>query len=93
MAGETEKPTFETPAHERNWIDDPANVTKIVYALVAACVALVVIDPFVHKHGYFPIEHFPGFYAVCGLVACVLMVLVSKALRVVVKRSEDYYDD
>lgn len=83
---------FVTPEHERTWIDDPKNVDRIVYALYAVCALLVVIDPFVHKHGPFAIEHVWGFYAFYGFVACVGLVLAAKWLRTILMRSEDYYD-
>ncbi len=83
---------FVTPEHERTWIDDPKNVDRIVYALYAVCALLVVIDPFVHKHGPFEIEHYWGFYAFYGFVACVGLVIAAKMLRVILMKPEDYYD-
>ena len=84
---------FVTPEHERTWIDDPKNVNRIVYALYAVCAFLILIDPLVHKHGKFEIEHYFGFYGFYGFVGCVFLVLAAKALRIVLMRPEDYYDD
>ena len=56
------------------------------------CALLLVIDPFVHKHGPFKIEHIWGFYGIFGFVACVAVVLIAKQLRKVLMRPEDYYD-
>ena len=89
---DSEHKHFQTPPHERTWIDDPKNVDRIVYALYAVCALLVVIDPFVHKHGPFAIEHVWGFYAIYGFVACVGLVLAAKLLRVILMKPEDYYD-
>jgi hypothetical protein len=83
---------FETPPQDRTWIDEPRNVNLIVYALYAVCALLVVIDPLVHKHGYFEIEHVWGFYAFYGFVGCVGLVLAAKLMRVILMRPEDYYD-
>ena len=83
---------FVAPEHERTWIDYPKNVDKIVYALYALCVFLLVIDPFVHKHGPFAIIYIWGFYAFYGFIACVGLVIAAKWLRVIVMRPEDYYD-
>lgn len=74
------------------WLDDKRNVKKICYALYAFSAALLVIDPFIHKHGPFAIEHWWGFYGVYGFVGCVFLVLAAKELRRLVMRSEDYYD-
>ena len=84
---------FETPPHERTWIDDPKNVDKIVYALYAVCALLVVIDFWVPKHGPFAIEHWFGFYAFYGFIACVGLVIAAKGLRVILMKPENYYDE
>jgi len=70
----------------------------VVFGLFAACALLLLIElgfRVVHfdKHPYFRWEQWPGFYAVCGFAACILIVFVAKFLvRPLVKRSEDYYD-
>ncbi len=74
------------------WLDDPRNVDRIVWALYAVCALLLLIDPLVHKHGPFPIEHVFGFYGIFGFVACVGLVLAARMLRVILMRPEDYYD-
>ena len=78
---------------KRYWLDDLRNVDKIVYALYAICGVLLVIDPFIHKHGPFAIEHWLGFYGIFGFVACVALVLAAKQLSRILMRPEDYYDD
>lgn len=78
---------------KRYWLDDSRNVDKIVWALYAVCGLLLVIDPLVHKHGPFAIEHWFGFYGIYGLVACIGLVLAAKELRRILMRPEDYYDD
>lgn len=78
---------------KRYWLDDLRNVDKIVYALYAICGFLLVIDPFIHKHGPFAIEHWFGFYGIFGFVACVALVLAAKQMRRILMRPEDYYDD
>lgn len=74
------------------WLDDRRNVDKIVYGLYAVCAGLLLIDPLVHKHGPFEIEHLWGFYGIYGFVGCVFLVLAAKVLRLIVMRSENYYD-
>ncbi len=74
------------------WLDDPANVKKIVWALVAVCAVVFGADALIHKHGYFQVEHIFGFHGIYGFVVCVGLVLAAKALRVILMRSEDYYD-
>lgn len=77
----------------RYWLDEPRNVDRIVYALYAVCALLLVIDPLIHKHGPFAVEHWFGFYGIYGFVGCVALVLGAKELRKLLMRPEDYYDD
>lgn len=78
---------------EKYWLDDPKNVWKIIWALFGLCAGLIGLDFFVHKHGHFRFEEWWGFYAIFGFVACVLLVLVAKGMRLFLKRGEDYYDE
>lgn len=73
--------------------DNPGNVKILLALLFGGCLALLIINFFVHKHGHFSWEEWSGFYAAYGFVACVGLVLAAKfILRKIVKRSEDYYD-
>ena len=56
------------------------------------CALLFVADFFVHRYHDHPLEALPGFYAIYGLVACVLLVLLAKGLRKLIMRGEDHYD-
>ncbi|MBK8857555.1 MAG: hypothetical protein IPN11_07665 [Opitutaceae bacterium] len=60
---------------------------------VLALVAL--IDVFVDKHhAHTKAEHLPAFWSVFGFVACVLIVLLSKAFgKAGIMTREDYYDE
>jgi hypothetical protein len=84
------------------WLDRPENIKKVIRGFYVLC-ALVIIGDVLHqwlghRHQQGPdtlsaIEAIPGFYAVYGLVACtVLVVLAKHLLRPAVMRDEDYYD-
>ena len=78
----------------RHLFDDPKNVKRVIYGLFGGLVLLLALEPLVSKHPYFSWERWPGFYAVFGFVACVLLVLAAKyVLRPLVKRHEGYYDN
>lgn len=80
------------------WFLQPRNVRRVIVGLFVACsffLALDIVFALVgyDKHPYFQWEQWPGFYAVFGFVACVLLVLVSRyLLRPLVMRDEDYYE-
>ncbi len=92
MADDPKTNEHANPDEPKRWLDDKRNVNKIVYGLYALSALLLVIDPFIHKHGPFEIEHWWGFYGIYGFVGCVFLVLAAKELRKLVMRSEDYYD-
>ena len=73
------------------WADRPEIQQRIRYVLYAVCAVLVIIDLVVHRHTYLPVEEMPAFYAFYGFAALVGVVIMAKALRRVVGRSEDYY--
>ena len=82
----------KAPDEKPTWFDHKKNVDLICYVLYAVSALLLVIDPFVHKHGPFAIEHWWGFYGIYGFIGCVFLVLAARAMRVILMRSEDYYD-
>lgn len=65
---------------------------RAFHAWLALCLAVAAIDLVFHRHVAHPWEAWPGFYSLYGFVACVLLVLVARALRRVLLRPEDYYD-
>jgi hypothetical protein len=74
------------------WVDRPATRRLIRRVLYAACALLAVADFVVSRHIYTAIERVPAFYALYGFVALVGVVLAAKALRLIVRRDEEYYD-
>ena len=96
--------SHENPDTKRHVFDDPKNVRRALRGLFTVCAlvfALDIVNLVLRLIGRDEIRHaerawegLPGFYAMYGFVACVLLVLVAKELlRKVVMRDEDYYDD
>lgn len=78
---------------EFNWLDKPENIRIVRNLFYFVLVLLVLPDFFMHKHTlFYSVEAWPGFYAFFGFVSCVGIILVSKLLGYVLKRSENYYD-
>lgn len=72
--------------------DNPKNVSRLLNGFYIICATLFVTDFIVHRHTTHSWEEFPGFYALYGFIACVLLVVVAKEIRKVLMRKEDYYD-
>ena len=73
------------------WFTQTKNANKLFIGLGTLCLLLFLADFTYHKHGHFSIEEFAGFYGVYGFVMFTALILVAKALRLFIKRPEDYY--
>ncbi|MEZ5491163.1 MAG: hypothetical protein R3F50_12705 [Gammaproteobacteria bacterium] len=83
---------MQTPDKQNpGWADRPEVQQRIRYLLYSVCALLVIADLLVHRHTYLPVEEIPAFYAFYGFAALVGVVMLAKALRQRVGRSEDYY--
>jgi purine-cytosine permease-like protein len=80
------------PKKELTFLDSAENRLRVRKYFYVSLIVLLIVDFFVPKHGHFPWESAPGFYAVYGFIACVSLIFVAKLLRLLVKRGEDYYD-
>lgn len=57
------------------------------------CAALLIADFIIHRHIVTDIERIPTFYAIYGLISCVVLVYLAKWLRILLIRDENYYDE
>jgi hypothetical protein len=67
-------------------------MTRLVWILVGVCAVLLVFELAADRYGPFAVEHVFGFYAIFGFVASLVVVLVTRWLRPLVARREEYYD-
>jgi H+/Cl- antiporter ClcA len=74
------------------FLDKKENIKKILYVFYALCAVLFAADFVLHRHVYHSWEKLPGFYAIFGFVACVILVLLATQMRKVLMRGEDYYE-
>ena len=70
---------------------------KLLWRLYNAALVVSVILDFVwlysHElHYHFEFQYIPQFFAVFGLVGCMLLILVAKGLGYFIVRDEDYYE-
>jgi hypothetical protein len=80
------------PNEKRYIFDKPQNVSRLLQGFYIICGILIVLDLVLHRHISHGWENLPGFYAIYGFVACVLLVLIAKEMRKLLMRKEDYYD-
>ena len=85
----------------KRWLDDPANVKKLIKGFIGLCVLLLLAGLWLQfgmehsEHGHQPIFAAEGwfiFYPLYGFLAYVALVFISKGLRKILMRDEDYYD-
>lgn len=73
--------------------DDENRVKKFLKTFYISCIVLFLIDFLIPRYTHIKVEDWPGFYAVYGFIACVLLVFIAKhILRPLVMKEEDYYD-
>ncbi len=77
---------------ELTLFDNPRNVKRLLVCFYISLVVLLAADFFIHKHADFPWEGWTNFFAAYGFVSCVLLIFIAKVIRLIIRRSEDYYD-
>lgn len=66
---------------------------KVLFGLGAICFVLAIADFLRHRHGIFEVERSPLFFAAFGFVVYAALIFLSRVLRRLVMRPEDYYGD
>ncbi len=76
-----------------HWLVRPSTI-RLLWWVFAIILALTVLaDLFVDHHSYFGLDGTFGFGAWFGFISCVGLVVFSKALSVLLKRPDTYYDE
>ncbi len=78
---------------QQHWLVRPKTIRKLWIGGGIVLALLIVADFFIHGHPAFGIDGTFGFYGWYGLLACLAMVVIAKALGVLLKRRETYYED
>lgn len=79
--------------NEKHWLVRKETILLLWRVGLVILLLLVLADFFVHAHPYFQIDGTFGFYSWFGLITCVGMVLIAKALGIFLKRKDTYYDN
>jgi len=75
-----------------HWLDEPRNVKRLWRGFLIVLALTVMAEWLVHLHPHFAIEALFGFHAAFGFIACAAMIVVAKALALLLKRPDTYYD-
>lgn len=75
-----------------HWLTRPETIKRLWIGSCTVLALLVATDIVVHHHAHFGIDGTFGFYSWYGFIACVVLVVGSKALGAVLKRRDTYYD-
>ena len=78
--------------HQPNSVPSPW-AGRILVMFFVLCAIVLGWDLFVDRDIHHPLEEWPIMYPVFGFVGISLLILISKVLRRLVMRREDYYED
>jgi len=69
-------------------------VKRWLFITVPAIVLFILLDLFLAEHHvHFPWSGIPGFFSLFGVIGCLLLIGISKALGTYwLQRKEDYYE-
>lgn len=76
---------------DSHWLDKPRNVQRVWRGFLVILAITVAAELFVPLHPHFDIESLFAFHAAHGFLACVVMIVVAKALGLLLKRPDTYY--
>ncbi len=99
MTDETKSGTAPQPkvtssdSSSDHWLVRPDTIRNLWILFIAILAATVLGDFFVEHHPHFGIDGTFGFGAWYGFAACVVLVLGAKALGILLKRPDTYYDN
>lgn len=76
-----------------HWLARPKTI-RMLWRVFIAVLALTVLAELLAAHtAHFAVENLFAFNALYGFLACAGMILFARALGVLLKRRDDYYDE
>ena len=75
-----------------HWLARPKTISRLWVVSLIVLAVLVALDLVVEHHPHFGIDGSFGFGAWFGFLSCVVLVLGAKALGLLLKRPDTYYD-
>jgi len=81
------------PNSDDHWLVRPETIRRIWIVSLIVLGLTVAAEFLVNYHLKFGADEIPGFAALFGFGSCVVLVFGSKALGILLKRKDTYYDD
>lgn len=78
---------------DMHWLRRPATIKKLWRWGLGILAVITLLDLVINSYAYFGIDGSFGFYSWYGLLACIAMIIIAKALGVFLKQGDDYYGD
>ena len=75
-----------------DWLSEKNTIKKLWIGFIFVLTITLVFQFFFPLDGHFKIENFFGFAAFYGFFSCFIMIIIAKALGVLLKVKENYYD-
>lgn len=75
-----------------HWLTRPETIRRLWLVSIAVLAGLVLCDLLIDHHPAFGIDGTFGFAAWYGFLSCVVLVGLAKAIGVLLKRPDSYYD-
>ena len=77
---------------DNHWLVRPGTIRILWIVFIAVLAVTVLLDLVIEHHPIFGLDGTIGFGAWFGFFSCVAMIVGAKALGVVLKRPDSYYD-
>ena len=67
---------------------------RLYWVVLALSLILDLVWLYLHAfHYHFQFQYLPQFFAILGLIGCMLLILIAKALGIIIVVDEDYYQE
>ncbi len=76
----------------KHWLVRPETIRKLWWAFGVVLALTVIAQFFIPLEGHFGLDGAFAFHAWYGFAVCAAMIFAAKAIGVVLKRPDDYYD-
>lgn len=78
---------------QEHWLERPRTIRLLWRAFAAVLALTVAAELWVEPDAHFAIEKIVGFGAWFGFLACAALILAAKAVGLLVKRPDTYYEE